>query len=149
MSLINPIQKMSKSDPSPASRVLITDTAAEITKKIMRAMTDSLTNTVTYNPIERPGVSNLLEILSILQGDKRTPAQTAEDFDGVQHPLKLLKERTAEAIVREMGGVRERYLEYLEGKGGSWLDAIEEKGADKARASADTTMRLVKEAVGL
>lgn len=115
----------------------------------MRAVTDSRTDTITFEPLERPGVSNLLEILTILEGENRTPAETASDFEGGQHPLKMLKERTAEAIVREMGEMRERYRELLERRDGAWLDEIEAMGARKARANADLTMKLVKEAVGL
>lgn len=149
MSLTQPTTKMSKSDTSPASRILITDEPSQIRKKIMRAVTDSRTDAVTYDPAERPGVSNLLEILTILEGENRAPADTAKDFENGPHPLKMLKERTAEAVVREMGDVRERYRELLERRDGAWLDEIEAMGAEKARANADVTMKLVKEAIGL
>ncbi|KAF3770361.1 putative tryptophanyl-tRNA synthetase [Cryphonectria parasitica EP155] len=149
MSLTQPTSKMSKSDTNPSSRVLLTDTPEQIKNKIMRALTDSLTDHIAHDPEQRPGVSNLLEILTILEGNEtRTPAQMAQDFDGVQHPLKSLKQRTVDAVVREMGDVRERYRELLGKRDGAWLDEIEAVGAEKARANADVTMRLVKEAVG-
>lgn len=156
MSLTNPTAKMSKSDTNPSSRVLLTDTPDQIHKKISRALTDSDVNTVTYDPTTRPGVSNLLEILAILEephGSRAdapaTPAELAAQFEGVQRPLKALKERTADAVVREMGDVRERYRELLERRGGAWLDEIEAVGAEKARINADATIRRVKDAVGL
>ncbi|KUI64930.1 Tryptophan--tRNA ligase, mitochondrial [Cytospora mali] len=149
MSLTDPTKKMSKSDANPASRVLITDEPAHMRKKIMRSLTDLQSDRVTYEPEARPGVSNLLEILSILSGENSTPEETAEGFAGAQNPLKALKERTAEAVVRSMGDIRERYLELLGRDGGRWLDDVEAKGAEKARANAEVTMKLVKEAVGL
>ncbi|KUI59305.1 Tryptophan--tRNA ligase, mitochondrial [Cytospora mali] len=149
MSLTDPTKKMSKSDTNPASRILITDEPAHMRKKIMRSLTDLQSDRVTYEPEARPGVSNLLEILSILSGENSTPEETAQGFAGAQHPLKALKERTAEAVVRSMGDIRERYLELLGRDGGRWLDDVEAQGAEKARANAEVTMKLVKEAVGL
>lgn len=153
MSLTNPTKKMSKSDANAASRVLITDSAAEIRKKVMRAVTDSQSGFVSYDAAARPGVSNLLEILAVLEGKgaggrMRTPAEVAGDFAVSQHPLKALKERTAEVVAAELRDVRERYMELLGNSDGKKLDEIEVLGAEKARASAEATMRLVKEAVG-
>lgn len=146
MSLTNPTTKMSKSDPAPASRILLTDDAAQIREKIKKAVTDSQSDAVSYDRAARPGVSNLLEILANLEG--RTVEETVEVFGGTQKPLKLLKERTADAVVKELEGVGDRYRELL-AMGGGRLDEIEAVGAQKARRSADVTMRLVKEAVGL
>lgn len=152
MSLTDPTKKMSKSDANAASRVLITDSPGEIRKKVMRAVTDSQSGFVSYDPAARPGVSNLLEILAVLEekgaGGRRTPAEVAGDFAGSQHPLKALKERTAEVVVAELRDVRERYMELLGDSDGKELDEIEALGAEKARASAEATMKLVKEAVG-
>lgn len=153
MSLTDPTKKMSKSDANAASRVLITDSAGEIRKKVMRAVTDSQSGFVSYDTAARPGVSNLLEILAVLEGKgagggRRTPTDVAGDFAGSQHPLKALKERTAEVVVAELRDVRERYMELLGDSDGKELDEIEALGAEKARASAEATMKLVKEAVG-
>lgn len=147
MSLSKPTTKMSKSDPSPMSKILITDDAQEIRKKLSRALTDSQTDFVSYDRAERPGVSNLLEILSILEG--RTPTETATQFEGMQYPLKLLKEQTADAVTRELAGVGDRYRELMTKNGGEALDEIEALGAEKARENAELTMRRVREAVGL
>ncbi|ROW14356.1 hypothetical protein VPNG_03853 [Cytospora leucostoma] len=148
MSLTEPTKKMSKSDANPASRILITDEPDVMRKKIMRSLTDMESDRVTYEPERRPGVSNLLEILSILSGEARTPAETADGFAGVQHPLKALKERTADAVVSSMGDIRERYLELLGGDGGRRLDDIEAQGAETARANAEITMKRVRKVVG-
>lgn len=149
MSLADPTKKMSKSDANAASRVLITDAPGEIKKKIMRAVTDSQSSFVSYDPAARPGVSNLLEILAALEekGRGRGPGEVAGDFAGSQHPLKALKERTADAVAAELRDVRESYLELLGANDGR-LDDIELMGASRARASAVGTMKLVREAVG-
>lgn len=146
MSLTKPTAKMSKSDPSPMSQISILDDEQQIRKKFSRALTDSQTNAVTYDRTERPGVSNLLGILSILEG--RTPTETAAQFDGMQHPLKLLKERAADAVINELAGVGERYRELMTKNDGEALDEIEALGAEKARKNADVMMRRVKDAVG-
>lgn len=147
MSLTKPTAKMSKSDPSPMSQISIIDDEQQIRKKFSRALTDSQTSTVTYDRMKRPGVSNLLEILSILEG--RTPTETAAQFDDMQHPLKLLKERTADAVIKELAGVGERYRELMTKNDWEALDEIEALGAEKARKNADMMMRRVKDAVGL
>lgn len=152
MSLTDPTKKMSKSDANAASRVLITDSETDIRKKIMRAVTDSQSGFVSYDPAARPGVSNLLEILAILEeggGERRrTPDEVARGFEGSQHPLKALKERTADAVVAELRDVRERYVELMGNNDGRALDDLEALGAEKARQSAEATMKLVKDAVG-
>ncbi|KAK8058911.1 hypothetical protein PG994_009359 [Apiospora phragmitis] len=60
-----------------------------------------------------------------------------------------LKQAAADAVVRELAGVRERYADFLGRKGGRWLEEIEEEGAEAARESAAETMRMVRDVVGL
>ena len=66
-SLRNPDQKMSKSAPDANSRILLTDTPEQIQSKFKRAVTDS-EPMLTYDPENRPAVSNLISILSGLGG---------------------------------------------------------------------------------
>ncbi|KAI0480780.1 putative tryptophanyl-tRNA synthetase [Xylariaceae sp. FL0804] len=63
MSLQRPESKMSKSTPNESERILITATPEEIHRRIRHAVTDS-DNRVTYDPVGRPGVANLLELLA-------------------------------------------------------------------------------------
>ena len=146
MSLTNPHKKMSKSSPNHSSRILITAPEDEIRKRIRSAVTDSL-YAVTYDPQERPGVSNLLDLLSQCDPEAREPEEWARHFENAN--LGDLKQATADAVVRELAGVRERYLDFLNHKGGRWLTEIEEEGAKVARESADETMRMVRDVVGL
>lgn len=145
---------MSKSDTNHKSRIGITDDAQMIRTRIKAALTDSQPGPVTYDPVNRPGVANLLELLSILHEEPRTPADivAAEGgFEGDENnvPLKLLKNQTADAVIRELEDVRERYLDFLEVKGAKWLDDVAQRGAEKANANALKTMKRVKDAVGL
>jgi len=168
MSLRDPRQKMSKSALDPASRILLTDTPAEVRKKIQGALTDSVPG-VSYDPETRPGVSNLLEMLSVFEGggggrgggggggggadgsEKPTttsPAALARDMAASGATLRDLKARTADAVVRGLEGIGERYREMRDGAGGRRLEEVERMGAEKARASAEETMKIVRSAVG-
>ncbi|KAI1448368.1 tryptophanyl-tRNA synthetase [Annulohypoxylon stygium] len=151
MSLVDPTKKMSKSSLKHRSRILITYSENEIRQRIAGATTDS-ENYVSYEPETRPGVSNLLELLSQCgppspTGQRPTPQELAENFQGLS--LKFLKSAVADAVVLELAGVRERYNEFLHRKGGKWIDEIEEEGAEAARQNAEATMKLVRHAVGL
>lgn len=64
-SLRNPLNKMSKSDPDPRSRINLCDSPEEILLKCKKAVTDC-TSAVEYDPEKRPGISNLLVIHSAL-----------------------------------------------------------------------------------
>ncbi|KAI1469182.1 putative tryptophanyl-tRNA synthetase [Daldinia caldariorum] len=150
MSLTQPESKMSKSSPNQRSRIEITSTAEEIRSRIMVALTDPH-NAVTYDPESRPGVSNLLELLSQCTPApaRLPPRELAAQFAAAGASLRDLKEATATAVCRELDGVRERYEEFLDRKGGKWLDEIEAEGAEKAARSAEETMVRVRAAVGL
>ncbi|KAL7808449.1 tryptophanyl-tRNA synthetase [Trichoderma gracile] len=144
MSLTEPTSKMSKSHPAQRSRILITDTPQEIRSKIATALTDS-TPGISYDPATRPGISNLLEILSVFDPERRTPAQLAQVY--AKASPKIFKEAVADALVTGLHGIRDRYLELSADD--SYLDRIEQQGAQKAQKSAEETMDIVKAAVGL
>lgn len=146
MSLQTPLTKMSKSDTDPRSRILLTDSAADIRKKIMAAKTDS-TNAVSYDRARRPGVSNLIELWACFDG--RTPEVLADELAGQKVSLKDLKTKIADVLVEEIPPIGERYREFLGRDGGGYLDEVEERGAEAARRSAGETMERVKRAVGL
>ncbi|KAI6087542.1 hypothetical protein F4821DRAFT_258898 [Hypoxylon rubiginosum] len=154
MSLTHPHNKMSKSTPNHRSRILITARAEEVRSRIAGAVTDSL-NAVTYEPDLRPGVANLLELLSQCghsgewKEEASSPQQLADRYATAGATLKDLKADVVAAVWRELDGVRGRYLDFLNRKGGKWLDEIEAEGAEAARENAEKTMRRVRHAVGL
>ncbi|RAH68178.1 tryptophan--tRNA ligase MSW1 [Aspergillus aculeatinus CBS 121060] len=138
MSLKEPNLKMSKSHSDPRSRILLTDSSEEIRKKIKVALTDSEAG-VTYDPIGRPGVSNLLELLSHFDG------RTCEDLVSELRfsSLRALKETLANQISSKLAPIRERYLQLIADKGG-YLDAVSEQGKHTARTNAEQTMSHVR-----
>lgn len=144
MSLTDPTKKMSKSDPSEKSRILLSSSDSEIRDRIGRAVTDS-TNSVTYDPALRPGVANLLELLSSFDPAGRTPEQLAKEAEGVS--LGELKQAVSQAIIDEITPIRERYHEYLAHP--QLLKDIEIQGMMRARRTASPTLRKVKGAIGL
>ncbi|KAH6893594.1 hypothetical protein B0T10DRAFT_400622 [Thelonectria olida] len=144
MSLTEPTSKMSKSHKSEKSRILITDSPQDIKKKLGSALTDSLPG-VSYDVANRPGISNLLDILSIFDARGRTPEQLANEYSDIGP--KQLKGMVTDAVVSGLHGIRDRYLELLDA-GDAHLDKIESVGAQKARESAGDTMQMVKSAVG-
>lgn len=83
-SLRNPDKKMSKSDPDAKSRISLTDTPDEIASKVRKSVTD-LTSRISYDLEGRPGVTNLLNILSIFSGKNiEDICREAENWDTLQ-----------------------------------------------------------------
>ncbi|PGH27927.1 tryptophan-tRNA ligase [Polytolypa hystricis UAMH7299] len=155
MSLKQPTLKMSKSHADPRSRILLSDPPEEIRAKIKQALTDSESGGITYDPVRRPGVANLIEILSHFEesssssgsAGRRTFEEVARENEGVG--MRVFKERVAESVVGALEGVRERYVELMgEGKR-AYLRDVADEGARKAEENARITLDRVKEAVGM
>jgi tryptophanyl-tRNA synthetase len=146
MSLAEPTKKMSKSDPKPKSRILITDSREAIHTKLRSALTDSIEG-VSYDPEARPGVSNLVDL--IFHFDQAGPASPEELALDLKHlSMRALKEKAADTIDRSIAPVRERYEELMSGDQKE-LVAHAEHGAQKAEAIAETTMQRIRTAMGM
>ncbi|KAJ6782898.1 hypothetical protein PWT90_04887 [Aphanocladium album] len=144
MSLTEPTSKMSKSHPQERSRILLTDNAETIHAKISSALTDSIPG-ISYDVETRPGISNLLDIFSIFNQEGKSAIQLATDFSGASP--RDLKAAVSEAVIQGMDGIAQRYDRLLEDP--SYLDQVAAEGGKKARQSADETMHLVREAMGM
>jgi len=144
MSLKDPTAKMSKSHPDPRSRILLTDSAEEIRSKIMVALTDSQTG-ITYDPASRPGVSNLIELLSYMHPGSQTCDEIASELSLAS--MRAMKEKVAEAVSAHLRDIRERYLDIVDNN--KYLKEVASEGAEMARINADRTMVNVKGAIGL
>ncbi len=140
MDLQRPTDKMSKSSGSPQGTVSLLDEPKEIERKIRKAVTDTGTE-VRYDPVGRPGVSNLLAILGAATGND--PVSLAERYERYG-PLKA---DTAEAVVDMVRPIQERYAELAADPGA--ITAILIEGAAKARALAGPTLARARQAVGL
>ena len=139
--LQNPGAKMSKSGESPAGILWLLDDDKALSKKIKSAVTDS-EGVVRFDPVEKPGVSNLLSILAIVTG--RTVEAVEADFDGLQYGA--LKGAVAEAVIEAFRPIRERTLELLDDP--AELDRLLAVNAGRAEQIADATLRRVYDAVG-
>jgi|tagenome__1003787_1003787.scaffolds.fasta_scaffold20480763_1 tryptophanyl-tRNA synthetase len=137
MDLSDPNAKMSKSVDSPGT-VFLLDPVDVVRRKIMRAVTDSGTS-VSYDPETKPGVSNLLSILSACTG---TPV--AELSPG---SYGALKKETADAVIALLEPLQRRYAE-LSGDPAT-LETILRTGAERARERAAGTVTAAKAAMGL
>ena len=140
MSLQDPTAKMSKTDSTNAGYVLLTDDPDVIRKKVKSAVTDSGRD-VGYDWEEKPGVSNLLELMAFFTGDD-VDALVDRFADGGYGPFK---EAVAEAIVDGLTPIRTRY-KTLDDED---VRHIMQKGALDARQRAEQEMIPVRRAVGL
>lgn len=139
--LQNPTAKMSKSGESPQGIVWMLDDDKTVVKKIKSAVTDS-EGVVRFDPVEKPGVSNLLTMLSLVTGTGMDAL--VDSFAGQQYGA--LKGAVAEAVVEELRPIRERTLELLDDPGE--LDRLLGINAERASAIADATLARVYDAVG-
>lgn len=148
MSLTNPTKKMSKSDPDPKSRVLITDSFEEISRKFRTALTDSIEG-VSYDHATRPGVSNLVDIIYYMDESKfPSPEAAAQDMNALS--MKALKEQAAKTVETGLRDVRGRYKFIMERKNADHiLEAYARKAKNQAGGIAWSNMNRIKELMGL
>ena len=142
MSLRNPLKKMSKSDNQDMTRVNLTDSADEIRNKIRKAVTDS-TGRVTFDPKERPGVSNLVSMFSAVSG--APPDDVCAMFEGKQ--TLQFKEELAELLVGELAPVRQE-IDRLQADRGYVLEVLRE-GGERAREMAEPNLTEIKRTMGI
>ena len=140
MDLQHPERKMSKSVSSPLGTIDLLDEADVIVQKIRKAVTDT-DGEVRYDPENKPGLSNLIELFAA--ASQRSIEDVTDSYDRYG-PLKA---DLAEMLVGVLAPVRERYLEIT-------ADPAEvprrlEKGALKAGEIAAKTLVRAREAIGL
>lgn len=140
MDLQNPTAKMSKSAPSEAGTIFLSDDPKTIMKKFKRAVTDS-DNEVRFDRDDKPGVTNLL---SILGSATDTDPERLVDSYTQYGPLKT---DTAEAVIELLVPVQERMVELTENP-----DVVTKAladGAEKARLVAREVIARAKDNIGL
>ena len=143
MSLQEPEKKMSKSDSNPNNFIGLLEDPNKLAKKIKRAVTDSDEQAnIYFNPTEKPGVSNLLTLLSLATG-KSVKALEPEYTDKMYGHLKG---DVADAVVTLLEPIQTRYAEIRADR--AYLDDVMRQGAEKASARAAETLAKVYKAVG-
>ncbi|KAH7340127.1 tryptophanyl-tRNA synthetase [Rhizoctonia solani] len=156
LSLRDPSQKMSKSAPHPASRILLTDPPEAIEKKIKSAVTDSERG-VEYDPTARPGVANLLTILDACRGlsgevspgeseDTSTRLKTlASEISTLSHAD--FKRLVNDVVQSTVAPIRDEYVRIRADE--SYLRDVAEAGRMRAFEVAEDTMSDVREVLGV
>lgn len=144
LSLRNPAKKMSKSDKDQLSSVYLTDDADTIAKKFRKAVTDSIQGQLTFDPTNRPGVSNLINIIAGVQN--KTISETVEDLSWITNH-KQLKDHVTELVVEEFKDKKALYDQLISDK--AHLDRIAAKGTEKARQIALDNLEQIKRKIGL
>lgn len=143
MSLQEPTKKMSKSDDNPNNYIGLLEEPKKIAKKIKRAVTDSdELARIYFNPEEKPGVSNLLTLLSGATG--RSINDLVPEYEGKMYGH--LKGDVADAVVAFLEPMQERFHEIRSDE--AMMNAVLAKGASKAREVAADTVRRVYDSVG-
>jgi tryptophanyl-tRNA synthetase len=141
MDLQDPTSKMSTTGGTPQGTVLLLDDEKTITKKVKSAVTDSGSE-VRRSP-EKPGVTNLIDLLSVVRGVE--PEAVESEFDGGGYGA--FKGAVAAEVVEYLRPVRERYEELRADD--AEIERALALGADKARAIASGTLREVRAAMGV
>lgn len=141
MSLQEPTKKMSKSDANEKSFVLMTDSADVIMKKFKSAVTDS-DGFVKYDVENKPGISNLMSIYSVMTG--KGFDEIEKEFDGQGYGT--FKTAVAESVIDTLKPVQDEYTRILADK--AYLEGVLRDGAEKARYQANKVINKVYRKVG-
>ena len=141
MDLQEPERKMSTTGASEAGTVYVLDEPDAIRKKLGSAVTDSGREIVRRE--DKPGVTNLIEILAVARGSD--PGEIERQLDGAGYGD--FKAAVAEGVVEMLAPIRERYAELRPDEAA--LEATLAAGAEKARAIAALTLAEVRERMGI
>jgi tryptophanyl-tRNA synthetase len=138
--LQEPERLMSTTRGAPQGVVRLIDPPEVVRRKFKTAVTDS-GREVRHDP-DKPGISNLIEIMSVATGEKIPEIEARYDGQG----YGPFKEEVAEAVVALLGPIQQRYQELRADEGE--LQALLAHGADKARAASAPTLQQMYESMG-
>jgi tryptophanyl-tRNA synthetase len=141
MDLQDPTSKMSKSAKNEKGVIFMLDDAATIQRKIKSAITDS-DNLVHFDPENKPGISNLMTILSAITGDGLDKIES--DFNGKDYGV--FKQAVADAVTNLLTPIQERFQTLYNS---TEVDNYLMAGAANAKSVASKKLNKVKNLVGL
>ena len=141
MSLQEPTKKMSKSDDNPRNFILMTDEPTVIRKKIKSAVTDS-DGIIAFDRENKPGLSNLLEIYSVITGESID--SIVARYEGCGYGQ--FKSDLAEVVVAELEPIQNRMKELLNSP---IIDEVLDRGAEQANKLAFKKVKKVEHKMGL
>jgi len=139
--LKDPSKKMSKSEENPNGVISLFDTPEAVKSKIMKATTDS-DNKVLFDEENKPGISNLLNIASLLTN--KSISELENDFKDKSY--KDFKEYVGNVTAEFISSIQDKYNNLINS---NVLDKILDEGAKKSRELALKKYELMKEKVGL
>ena len=143
MSLKDAKNKMSKSDPSDASRINLTDTEEQIHNKIKKAKTDTKSFPANEKDLnKRPEIQNLIGIYSSLKSQKIT--DTINEFQGKN--FSNFKEKLSEVVIENISPISKE-ISKLKSDKGHILQVLKD-GSEKAEAIASEKVKKIKEIIG-
>lgn len=140
MSLQDPTQKMSKSDPNENAYILLLDKPDAIVRKIKRAVTDS--GSEVRRGEGKEGIENLMSIYGAVTG--KTMEETEAEFEGKGYGI--FKSAVADAVVAALGPIQKRYAELTASR--DYLEDVYRSGAQIAERTAFKTIAKVYRKVG-
>ncbi|MEF9920286.1 MAG: tryptophan--tRNA ligase [Erysipelotrichaceae bacterium] len=140
MSLQDPTKKMSKSDSDPKGTINLLDEPSVARKKIMSAVTDSFAN-IAFDPQKQPGLANLFEILSSLNG---------ESIDSIVNRFKgqgygEVKKECGQAVFDFLTDLQSKYNQIMES---GMIETVLKEGSEKASRIAHKKMLKVNKKLG-
>ena len=141
MDLQNPKVKMSKSEVADGGCVMLMDKPEDIMRSFKRAVTDSDTS-IRFDPDNKPGISNLIQIYSVCTGKEFTEIESEYDGKG----YGAFKPVVGEAVVELFRPIREETTKLLADK--AFLEDVFKKGAEKASYTANKTLGKVYKKIG-
>ena len=141
MDLQSPTEKMGKTGSSEAGTVRLLDPPDVIRKKFKSAVTDS-GKEILHDPTTKPGIANLLEIMSVATGDP--VAALERRYEGVGYGQ--FKEDVGEAVVALLVPIQERYHQLRADE--RELQRLLAMGAEKARRASEPTLEAMYERMG-
>lgn len=140
MDLVNPTIKMSKSSDNPKGIIYLLDDVKQARKKIMGATTDS-EMLVKYDVVNKPGISNLINIYSSLTG--KTIEEVENEFSGKNYGE--FKKCVADEVEALLTTIQEKYKEYIDS---NLIDEVLDKGREKTVKEAEKKYNEVRDKVG-
>lgn len=140
MDLIDPTKKMSKSSENQNGVIRLLDDLDVVRKKIMKATTDSEMN-IKYDPENKPGISNLINIYASITG-KKIP-EIEDEFKETNYGI--FKKTVADKVVEELNKIQIRYNEIINS---DIIEKILKDGKNKSRIFAKAKYDAVKNKIG-
>lgn len=143
-SLKDVTKKMSKSDPSKGACIYLSDTDEEIIQKIKKATTDSIVDKqFKFDPENRPGVSNLINIVAGIQ--RKEIFEVEKDIENLKNHSEL-KKYVSKVIIEWIAEPREKYKAIRQDT--EYLKSVALKGEQEARKIASENMKKIRAVMG-